>query len=87
MATQRISIMNIGFQNEFFQKGLEFGFEVHKQNKGRRPVPLPPIDLSFCDNLSAHETNIREFCTFKYVTKGQERYNVGELGKYIVYVL
>jgi hypothetical protein len=60
---------------------LEFGFEVHKQNKGRKPLSLPPITLSLCENLSADKTNGSTFCTFKYATKRQERYNIGELGK------
>jgi hypothetical protein len=67
-------------RERFIPKGLQYGFQVHKQNKGRKPLSLPIVHLSMCNNISADNANGMKFCTFKYVTKLHERYNAGEVG-------
>ena len=34
--------------NRVLPKGLEFSFEVHKQNKEKKAIQLPQVDQSYC---------------------------------------
>jgi hypothetical protein len=61
-------------------RGLQFGFKVHKMTNKRNFQQLPHIHASFCPNLFANTLNDIQLQTFKYVTKGNQRFNIGDIG-------
>jgi len=60
--------------------GLEFNFEVHSMQNGRKFQSLPRVNQSLCLNLSADLFNSQKFITFKYVTKDKKRFNIHDAG-------
>jgi len=73
----------VWMQNHLIPKGLQFEFEVHKMNNGRKPQNLEFIHSSASSYISKEDINGKKFITFKSVSKKETKYKIKDIGRFV----